>query len=584
MRPLTGFLVLLVVVFAAPGAYSSHPSTQPVLGPSLVEKLQGASAGDALPVVISFWHGEDRSLLDGLAPHHDFRTLPMASAALTPAQIQALASDSRVRSIWDATQRIPLQLAEGRELVQAPQATAKFGVTGAGVTVAVIDTGVDTTHPDLDNGKATNIQVLPPEETGAVPVCVLAPNPNTDDDGHGTHVAGTIAGTGELSNGTYTGVAPGAKIRMYDANVSLFLTLLQILCSYDDIIATKAETGVRHISNSWGGGQGSYDRDDPIEIAVKAAYDNGIVSVFAASNDGWQDNTMSSQSVSPRVLAVAAITKKKQIAAFSSRGRPLDWSGSDRWAVTHDRDAALAQNVPLFRPSVSAPGVNITAPVPCGGPACTAGTGYETLSGTSMATPHVSGVIALMLERNATLSARQIIGIVEGSATVLPDWLAHETGSGLVNALKAVELARTGSYPKPTLDESLTSANTSTTTQGPVLVVGSTTSASPSSASCALVCKDFFVSVPQGATRLRAKVEWTNLANNFYAFAFAPGQAVTDFPTQEDAGLLDTLFEFPLKERVIDVRYPAPGQWRIRVLPRVNTEDSVSIAAAVSAK
>lgn len=415
-----GIAVSVVLVFMAVGAavpleapsllpIVDGPSVLPVVDPHLQEILLTADPDAAILVVLTFWQPEDRALLDGFAPHYKFQALPMASAQLTPTQLLGLTAWTEIRSIWYGFDTFSIDLAEGRELVKAPQATAAFGVTGAGVTVAVIDTGVDTLHPDFSDpatgeSRATNIDVW----AGPEGTCLFIELPNTDDIGHGTHVSGTIAGNGALSGGTYTGIAPAARIRMYDTNAGLLIILFETLCAYDDILANRAETGIRHISNSWGGGDGSFDRDDPIEVAIRTAYEDGVASVFAAGNSGPRDNTMSRQSVSPYAIGVAAITKPLQIVGFSSRGRPLDWPNRDPWPTTHDRDSALAGDLPLFRPALSAPGVSITAPVPCS-PACTPTTGYDTLSGTSMATPHVSGVLALVLEASPDLSDRKSV-------------------------------------------------------------------------------------------------------------------------------------------------------------------------------
>lgn len=543
------------------------------MDPYLADALQTALPTDSFLVVLTFWHPEDRSRLDGFVTHYKFRALSMAAATLTPSQILALTAWTEIRSIWYGLEQLPILLAEGRQLVEAQQATDQFGVTGRGVKVAVIDTGVDTLHPDF-GGRATNFEVA---FAGA---CTFARHPNSDDEGHGTHVSGTIAGSGALSGGHFKGIAPEAEIVMYDTNAGLFIILVEALCSYDDIIARG---DIKVVSNSWGGGSGSYDRDDPVEVAVQEAYAHGVVSVFAAGNSGPDANTMTQESVSPFVVGVGAITKKKQIVGFSSRGRPLDFAERSPWPNNHDRDKGLAQNVPLWRPAVSAPGVSITAPVPCS-PACTAEIGYDTLSGTSMATPHVSGVLALVLQANPNLTPRQRIGILEATPTIIRDWLAFETGVGLVNTRRAVELAAniaanpSTAIPKPVLDESLDGARTTRTGQGPVLIVGSASSPDPSTCLTPTTCRDFFIKVPTGATRLFVKVTWNDFSHNFYPFAFAPGQSTSDFPTQEDTGLLDA----PITERLIDIRYPVAGEWRIRVLPRVNTVDSVSLTIFTS--
>ena len=576
-----GVAAALVLVALASALQPEPARPTPTMDPQLVSLLPITEPVTRVLVVVTFWNPADRGLLDLLAPNYKFRALPMAGALLTPAQILTLSTLPQVRSIWHGDRTFPILLRESRDLVHASEATALFGVTGAGVTVAVIDTGVDSLHPDFagpGGSRVRNLEVV----LGPSGTCTFLPVPHSDDIGHGTHVAGTIAGNGALGGGAYTGMAPAARIVSYDTNAGLFIILFEALCAYDDVITTRATTGIRVISNSWGGGDGTFDRDDPIEIAIRTAYESGVASVFAAGNSGPGANTMSSQSVSPYAIGVAAVTKKSQVVGFSSRGRPLDWP-SDPWPATHDRDAALAGDLPLFRPAISAPGVSITAPVPCT-PLCTSSTGYGVLSGTSMATPHVSGVLALMLEIHPGLTPRQMVGVLEVTAHHMPEWLAWEAGAGLVHALNAVGKSNalradpTTPIPDPFLDESIDARTTSRSSQGPVIILGSATSASPGSCPTPAVCRDFIVVVPSFATRLLVRIEWTNGLQNFYGFAFAPGQSVTDFPTQEDTGLLDV----PLDERGLDIRMPTPGEWRIRVLPRTNVVDSVQLMIVTS--
>jgi subtilisin family serine protease len=231
----------------------------------------------------------------------------------------------------------------GVSRVNAPAAWSSG--QGAGVKVAVIDTGIDCTHPDLKCDFSSGVDLL--DETS---------NP-MDDNEHGTHVAGTIAGRG--NGGGVLGVAPKATlipVKVLDADGA---------GSLSDIVkginwATNA--GVDVINMSLGGPAGSA----ALQRAVERALSAGVVVVAAAGNSGPNPNTVGFPGGYPGVIAVAASDSNDQVASFSSRG---------------DAVAFIA------------PGVNIKSTVPGGG--------YKALSGTSMASPHVAGLAALAVERGA---------------------------------------------------------------------------------------------------------------------------------------------------------------------------------------
>jgi serine protease AprX len=208
--------------------------------------------------------------------------------------------------------------------------------------------------------------------------------------------------------------------------------ILSALEGFDWILDNQARYGIRVISNSWGT-TGAFDPNDPVNVASKLAHDRGIVVVFAAGNDGPGDDTLNPYSVAPWVIGVAAGNKDgRTLADFSSRGVP----GS---AVYH--------------PTVTAPGVDIVAAravtlgitalglpsdIELGADALH----YTTMSGTSMATPHVAGVVALMLEAAPGLSPDAVKSTLESTATPMPGYALHQAGSGYVNALAAVTAVR----------------------------------------------------------------------------------------------------------------------------------------------
>jgi subtilisin family serine protease len=438
------------------------------------------------------------------------RTLPMIlTKALTRAQLAKLRRSPFVRSVWANTE-YRLAMEDSTWITRARYAWEKsnsnnglpgLDTTGKGIHIAVIDTGADAAHDDLENVveycDATPITAVNPTRTGIhctpwIPATGNQPylsgtNPHVDcavvtcdDEGHGTHVSGTIAGSGSASGGrahphSTIGIAPDAKLHVYSANVGGSLFNFQVLAAYDDLIY-KRSRGIYPtvaVSNSWGGGTG-YDPGSPQSIAFKEAYFVGILSVFAAGNSGPEHNTSSAQCNNPFVVCVAATAKPDHIAMFSSRGRPSEpWdvnrdgvvAGNEGSPDNHDLKLGRAFDVGVYRPRVAAPGMNINA-ASANSPQCreTGAVGtpesavaracYEPLSGTSMATPHVSGVVALIAEayhkgHDNKLPRPQIITeILERSSNEmhkLPGWDSEEQGTGRIDAYRAVELAK--NYP-----------------------------------------------------------------------------------------------------------------------------------------
>ncbi|GAA4902251.1 S8 family serine peptidase [Stackebrandtia albiflava] len=284
--------------------------------------------------------------------------------------------------------------------IGAPEAWAA-GYTGEGVTVGVLDSGVDTSHPDL----VDRIAEARDFTGGDDPV---------DRHGHGTHVASIIAGTGAASDGRYTGVAPGAELltgKVCDADG---------YCRDSDIIAGMewaAQQGAAAVNLSLG--WDDFPEIDPVEQAVAdltARY--GTLFVIAAGNSG-ADRSVTSPGSATAALTVGAVDAEEALAEFSSRGPRVG-------------DHAA-------KPDVTAPGVDITA-------ARAAGTAmgtpvddhYTTDSGTSMATPHVAGAVALLAQQHPEWTPAQLKGVLMGTASPNPELGAHEQGAGRVDSAAAL--------------------------------------------------------------------------------------------------------------------------------------------------
>jgi serine protease AprX len=368
-----------------------------------------------------------------------FRVLPMIYVTATRDQIIQISHLRSVRSIYgNRTLEFTADPARGATGVDRAAADAdltRFNnglpVSGRGVTVAVLDTGVDATHADLADRVAQNVKLADLESAPAAgfayPVNVENV-PDTDQaHGHGTFVAGVIGGNGSRSAGQYTGVAPGARIVGLSAGDA---NLVFVLNGFDYLLARGAALGVRVVNCSFSA-ETVYDANDPVNVATKMLFDRGVTSVFSAGNTGPGLRTLNPYAAAPWVVSVGA-TDGGKLASFSSRG---DFAN------------------PEARPTLVAPGVKVVGLRSTGvsqtgieGVGFNSDAGlapgllpyYTTATGTSFSAPQVAGAIALMLEANPRLSPAQIKDILQRTATPLAPYYQHEVGAGMLNAHAAV--------------------------------------------------------------------------------------------------------------------------------------------------
>ena len=266
----------------------------------------------------------------------------------------------------------------GADQVWTLKDPAGVSVRGSGVVVAVIDTGVDYTHPDLGGGFGPAFKVI-----GGYDFYNNDGDP-MDDNGHGTHVAGIVAARGGIS-----GVAPDASILAYkvlgpDGSGSMSDVISAIEASMDPNGDGDLSDHADVVSMSLGA---EGDKGDPVCVAVESAIEAGIVVVVAAGNSGPRLGTVASPGLAPDAITVGACDNAGILAEFSSRGTNPDLS---------------------IKPELSAPGVGIVSTVPYSGATRSSSTGYMSLSGTSMATPHVSGAAALLIQLHPDWSPEQV--------------------------------------------------------------------------------------------------------------------------------------------------------------------------------
>ncbi|WP_051855722.1 S8 family peptidase [Streptomyces sp. NRRL B-1347] len=288
--------------------------------------------------------------------------------------------------------------------VGAPKAW-QAGYDGKGVTIAVLDTGVDQSHPDLSTREVAERN--------------FSDSPDSlDRFGHGTHVASIATGSGAKSDGTYKGVAPGARV--LDGKV-----LNDGGMGYESWIIAgmqwAADEGAKVVNMSLGGGD--TPQTDPMEEAVNTlSAEHGTLFVIAAGNNGPSERSVLTPGSADAALTVGAVGRAEELAEFSSRGPT----------------AAGA-----LKPDLTAPGVGIVAAKSAhgqiGDPVVD---GYVSLSGTSMATPHVAGAAAILAQEHPSWSGARIkaalTATARGDAASSP-LSPFQQGTGRLDVARAVE-------------------------------------------------------------------------------------------------------------------------------------------------
>jgi len=338
------------------------------------------------------------------------------------------------------------------------------GFTGKGVTVGVIDSGCDASHPDLADHVVHNVKLYSAEyanvrpdgsNTIVIPV-EMGPYQNSDlGGGHGTHVAGIIAADSTTDpTGRRLGVAPDAQLVCYSIGEVLFTTA--VVTAYDHLLDQPDLWGVDVVNNSWGNSFRQFDPRDPVAVVTKAVADLGVTVVFAAGNsgDGHAEMSLNPFSQSPWVISVAASNLSRQRAGFSSNGmvfdnsQPVQVGAGGHTVFTGDR-------IGIYHPDFTAPGQGISSTCSTAGTAILACPPYgnRTASGTSMASPHIAGAAAVLLQARPGLNSSQIRSALQATSTpvlaadgsALGFW---QIGYGHVNLDAAVNLVRRSDWSK----------------------------------------------------------------------------------------------------------------------------------------
>jgi len=330
-----------------------------------------------------------------------------------------------------------------------------LSLTGAGVTVAVLDSGIAAWHDDLTNHSSTLYPYGDQRVAGFVDFVngQMAPY---DDNGHGTHVAGIIAGNGYDSNGQKGGSAPDASLvslKVLDAQGNG--TISTIISALEWVLANHSAYNIRVVNLSVGAAVNESYWTDPLTLAVKRVVDAGVVVVAASGNFGKnsvglpQYGGISAPANAPWVITVGASSTNGTperaddgVATFSSRGPTyLDWAAKPDLIAPGTGTVSLSSpgsTFDLTKPQFLLPGLRATASLP-----------YLSLSGTSMAAPVVSGAVALMLQANPNLTPNAVKAILQYTAQEYPGYDGLTQGAGFLNAVGAVRLARFFATARP---------------------------------------------------------------------------------------------------------------------------------------
>ena len=366
------------------------------------------AGSEALPVIVDYPGSVGRNTLTTKATALPgvTRVVPVTATGMAGVEVD----HERAADFWTTVTRRPgitrltldrtvrPVLDESVPMIGAPRAW-EAGLDGTGVTVGVVDTGVDLEHPDLAGVVTASANFT--EEPDV-----------TDGSGHGTHVASTIAGTGKAAAGRYKGVAPGAKLvvaKVFDASESA--TESQVMAGME----WAATHGARIVNLSLGGSP--TDGTDPLSALVdELTARTGALFVVASGNLGG-DRSVTSPGAATTALTVGAVDKQDVLAEFSGKGPRLG-------------DAAV-------KPEIVAPGVAIAA-------ARATGTAmgspvdehYTAASGTSMATPHVAGAAAILAQQHPDWPADRLKdALVSTAHDVGRQW--YEQGAGRVDVGRA---------------------------------------------------------------------------------------------------------------------------------------------------
>jgi subtilisin family serine protease len=426
------FLVSLAALLAAPPGLAQSPEAveevQMALATAPAARVVVAlhppvTAADAATQAQEISRSQDE-LLEEVIPHgfeplHRFEHLPGLVGEVTEAGLQALLAQPEVAAV---ALDLPVEaaLSESAHFIGADLVWQDFGLRGAGVNVAVLDTGLDLGHPDLA-GRIVGQHCFN-RNGGCLPDHTAESSNALDENGHGTHVAGIIGSQGQTSPG---GIAPEAglvAVRVLNNSGSGFSS--DVLAGIDWVVAHQAELKVKLINLSLGGGSysGICDEADAntklYAAAVAAAQQAGITLFAASGNAGLADKMMAPACISG-VVAVGNV--------YDSSQNQVSWPVCLDANVGPDQVACSSNSSPAL--DILAPGVMVSS--------TNLGGGQSGKSGTSISTPHVTAVAALLLQANPNLTPFEVELALKESGVPVTD-LRNGQVTPRLDALAAV--------------------------------------------------------------------------------------------------------------------------------------------------
>ncbi len=481
----TALLILSLATAISP--YNIHLARATAyIDPVLARAMASSSSSSSVQVIIVLNHIPTTSDANTIQQYSTttapMSQLPMILAVTTFANLNTIASYPGVVSLWANRQltyfgnvngathtygEIPVQHSWWNDIMSVP-AVWNLGYQGQGITVALVDTGIDASNPSLGYSFSNGLSQAPYRVIQNVKVAdigelvssaPLGPDQvflenqiNTDtSSGHGTGTAGLVAGTGDGSNGLYKGVAPKANIVGLGTGDVDFV--FYVVAAYNYILAHQQQYNIKIVSNSWGTDYNCSDNlgnptsgcdpGTPIQLATKAAHDAGIAVFFAAGNSGPTNPTINPYAEPNWVVAVGAGSQSKGLTEFSSRGNVND---------------------PGKQPDVVAPGMNvITTKAKTGavdGAILTlADSGnivtpyqayYTSFDGTSAASPQAAGVGALILSAVKATPDQLKTALMSGADQML-GYLPYQVGTGYVDALNGLRAAQSKGFKTVTV-------------------------------------------------------------------------------------------------------------------------------------
>jgi subtilisin family serine protease len=463
--PLSGSALIAIIINAA-GGFLALPSTaiassatqvaRSKLDAELTRRSNRRASGGTTRVIVTLQPGAPvPSELQPFVRGRRFNIINGQVADLPNDQLNRFAAYPSVFSIhYDrptGTTNFRTSVTVGANIAQR-----LLGLSGAGVGVAVIDSGVAMFHDDFTNRLGPTTSPFGNQRVAAFVDFVNGHPSPYDDNGHGTHVTGIIAGNGYDSGGQRAGMAPDASLvslKVLDADGRG--TISNIIAALEWVLSNHTTYNIRIVNLSVGAGIYESYWTDPLTLAAKRLVDAGIVVVASAGNLGKnaagkpQYGGITAPGNAPWVLTVGASSTMgtttrtdDTVAGYSSRGPTyLDWAAKpDLVAPGTGTESPAAPESSFYSTKADflLPGTVSTAFLP-----------YLSLSGTSMAAPVVSGTVALMLQANPALTPNAVKAILQYTSQTYPGYNALTEGAGFLNALGALRLARFFATAKP---------------------------------------------------------------------------------------------------------------------------------------